>query len=144
MLLRPPPRFELVCVSPALTAMAYPHAAALIERAYAASDEFVPDDLPQQFADGLTLLWLEVEDQRAIRAAMTSTLLRRPSGLQCKLVACGGEMMPLWVTHIAQIEDYARGEGCVKVYVDGRRGWERVLSPHGYRLESATISKSLR
>jgi|TARA_B110000908_G_scaffold73815_1_gene88935 hypothetical protein len=40
-------------------------------------------------------------------------------------------------------EEFAEAEGCAKVNIYGRRGWQRVLSKHGYYEPYTIITKDL-
>lgn len=41
------------------------------------------------------------------------------------------------------IEAFGRLIGCSSMLVEGRRGWEKVLKPHGYEFFSVTMRKAL-
>jgi hypothetical protein len=44
----------------------------------------------------------------------------------------GGDLSEL-VRRLPDIEAWAREQGCDRTTLIGRKGWERVLRPHGYR-----------
>lgn len=114
----------------------------MIDIGYAAGGEMMPEDLPQRIAEGRVLLWVAVEDDTGIvLAAMTTELVRMRSGLVCWMGQCGGERMRDWADFHVKVEDYARAEGCVKVVIKGRFGWERVLK--GFRVRTVTLEKAL-
>jgi hypothetical protein len=57
---------------------------------------------------------------------------------------CGGERMEQWLPDILQaLKDHARHNGCSSVEVFGRKGWERVLKPHGYTHTYTTLELEL-
>lgn len=119
-----------VCVDPQRTAEIYPSIAALIEAAYAAADEFVPENIIEWMSSGHVLLWLAVDDSETPLAAVTTELWKRPSGLVCKIVACGGVGLKRWLPLLRAIEDYAAAEGCSKILIEGRPGWVRLLTDY--------------
>ena len=41
------------------------------------------------------------------------------------------------------LEAWARGAGCVRITLDGRKGWARVLAPFGYRRAGHEIERRL-
>ena len=41
------------------------------------------------------------------------------------------------------LEAWARGAGCARITLDGRRGWARVLAPFGYRRAGHEIERRL-
>lgn len=130
----------LICCDPARIQEVWPIVFDMIDSAYAAFDDPLPDGLKQMMIDGRQLLWLFVEGGR-VRAVLTTALIQKRSGLVCQMVACGGARMDLWKRCHKQIEDYARAEGCYKVITKGRQGWARVL--HGYRLTRISLEKLL-
>ena len=80
------------------------------------------EEVEQDLASGLMLLWLGVDGIEIISAGITQLT----DGV-CTLVAYGGRRED----HLMQtIEDYARDEGCKKVRVLGRKGWARVLKDY--------------
>ena len=97
----------------------------MIDAAYAAVDEVTPDVL-RWLIDEKGLLWVAARGDEII-AALTSSLVMKRSGLGCRLVAAGGFELDLWKEHHLQIEAYAKAEGCVKVYFEGRVGWMRAF-----------------
>lgn len=114
----------------------------MIDIGFAVGGEFMPDDLPARIADGRVLLWVAVdEDTGEVYAAMTTELVPMRLGLVCWMGQCGGRGMREWAQFHVKIEEYARAEGCVKVVLKGRFGWERVLD--GYRVRTVTLEKVL-
>lgn len=129
----------LACVAPELLRDIWPRVSHFIEAAYVATDRVMPDLMPWLDA-GKGLLWVVTDGERFLSAAVTSLELHR-SGLACRVSACGGEEMPRWLHHLGEIEQYARDEGCVKVWFEGREGWSRALS--GYRPRTVSLEKRL-
>lgn len=122
----------LVCVPPADVPSVWPSVAEMIDAAFAKLDEPTPDYLPW-LSDGKGLLWIYVRDGRAVAAATTSIQFGR-QGLACRVVATGGdsgeEGREMWAKCIAEIERYAKSQGCYKVQIDGRRGWKKLLTDY--------------
>lgn len=52
----------------------------------------------------------------------------------------GGARSEMWAMERA-VSDWARGEGLARVTIKGRRGWERVLAPLGYRKETLLVKE---
>lgn len=131
---------RLLCVAPADIEAAWPIAAPMIDAAYAALDEPMPEDLLPWLMAGKGFLWVLIDRETKIIAAGTTSLIRGRAGLVCRAVTCGGSGGD-WETVITEIERYARAEGCYKVKVDGRRGWGRVLP--GYDPVCVTFEKRI-
>lgn len=129
-----------MCVPPEHVAAVWPDVSALIESAYAEVDEFMPTGIPDALVEGRLLLWISVRN-RAIDAALLTALLQRPSGLACKLMVAAGVGGGEWAVWHQRIESYARAEGCVKLFAEGRPGWGRVLP--GYQTKRIVLEKRI-
>lgn len=114
----------------------------MIERAYAKTDEFMPADMLDGLKLGKLLLWISAPDGTII-AVLVTALVPKPSGLACKLMACGGTAMSVWLRggH-EQIEAYARAEACATIQAEGRPGWARALT--GYGVKRIVLERILR
>lgn len=131
---------KLLCIPPKRIGDFWPAVLPMIESAYQEVDEFLPSDMLDGLKAGKLLLWISAPEGE-ILAALVTALLPRPSGLCCKLMACGGKNMKTWVNGHQQIEAYARAEGCGKVFCDGRPGWARALP--GYETVRVVLEKGL-
>lgn len=131
----------LLCVAPDSVVDFWPFVRPMIEASYDRVDEFMPDEMLVNLRCGFMLLWVSAPGN-TILAALITALVRKPSGLFCKLMACGGTGMEVWAHggHM-QIEAYARAEGCSKMTAEGREGWARVLP--GYDVKRVVLEKRL-
>lgn len=50
----------------------------------------------------------------------------------------GGELTEMWAMERA-VSDWSRANGLSRVTIKGRKGWERVLAPIGYRAETLLV-----
>lgn len=130
---------QVLCVGPGQLDEVWQHVSHFIDAAYRETDRTTPDLLPW-LREGKGLLWVVWDGSLFVAAAITS-LEPRLSGLSCRVMACGGEGMSVWLVHLGEIEDYARREGCVKVWLEGRKGWSRALE--GYRPFTVSMEKRL-
>lgn len=114
----------------------------MLRRGYEEVDEFMPDDLLpwlQGQKGPAGILWV-CHDGEKLVAAITTSLERKPSGLVCRAVACGGEGGVVdWRATEERIARYAKDEGCVKVTAEGRNGWARLIP--GYKAVRAHFEK---
>lgn len=131
---------KLVCIPPDMIPKVWPMVREMVDRGYAEADELLPDDIEESLSNKKMLLWVALEGGHAC-AAMTTTLYRGRSGLHMYLVACGGDRLLVWKHLMAEIEKYARAEGCVKIRAQGRRGWLRTL--HGFSIDRVIFEKRL-
>ena len=114
----------------------------LIDVGYAAGDNFMPENILEQIRYGTILLWIAIDEESGhIHAAMTTELVPMRCGLVCWMGQCAGDRMQDWSKFHVQIEEYAKNEGCVKLVLKGRRGWEAVLD--GFRVRTVQLEKML-
>jgi hypothetical protein len=132
---------QLICVAPDLVGKAWPLAVDYLETAYATGlgDEDL-DTTKAELDKGLQLLWL-VWDGHEVLAAATTKLVSTPSAKLCIITSCGGKQLSRWKYFIADLEQYARNEGCDKLRITGRKGWARILPE--YRTPWVCIEKRL-
>lgn len=101
------------------------------------------EDAWERFADGRLQLWVGRNDRGRAQVIVMTTIVEYPRLKACQLVSCVGDDMPDWIALIAEIEAWARVQGCAKVEPWGRPGWKRALAPHGYREIHAIMEKDL-
>jgi hypothetical protein len=126
---------DLLCVNPADVQTVWPLARDMICTAIERTKLSDFADIEKDVLSGDQLLWLAISDR--IEAAATTHLSRNV----CTLTACSGHQRERWLPLFAQIEKYAKDEGCKTMRIYGRRGWERVLD--GYKSEHVILEKSL-
>ena len=85
---------------------------------------------------GSQLMWLAY-DGNEVLAACTTHLV----GGACEVTACGGKNLKAFLPLIADLEQFARDEGCTKFRVIGRAGWSRVLEK--YKTKAIILERSL-
>jgi hypothetical protein len=56
----------------------------------------------------------------------------------------GGDFEEVFSEFSDMIEEFARQHGCTKLFVNGRKGWERRLKPHGYDLTAVILTKEIQ
>ena len=55
----------------------------------------------------------------------------------------GGDRQEIADVMRPKVEAWAESQGCTLVMVNGRKGWERVLAPHGYDHLATVLAKRL-
>lgn len=129
-------------VEPEFASKVWSGVQAMIDVGYAVGDDFMPENILEDIRYGRVVLWVAIEqDDGVIHAAMTTELVPMRSGLVCWMRQCSGDRMRDWVDFHSKIEEYAKGEGCVKTVLRGREGWERVLP--GYKVRTVQLEKVL-
>jgi hypothetical protein len=89
---------------------------------------------------GALLLWVGYEGSRVFGAVVTQ-IMRREAGLTCYWMTIGGDHMERWFHLQAEIEAYARACGCVRMRLEGRCGWKRLLPD--YQQAGVILEKAL-
>lgn len=99
----------------------------LIDAAFAASNVPMPPDILDQLQRGSRQLWLGVTEDATIVAAALTQIFEMREGRACKLLECGATTgLHNLATLRAGIEQYAKHNGCDRMLLEGRRGWERA------------------
>lgn len=113
---------QLVCVPPDQVAPYWPLAERYIREAMEHDPERTGDDVAFDVHSARALLWLAVENNKVAGAAVTQLAL--PAGW---IVAFGSEDMKRALPLIEGIKRHFRQEGCTKIRICGRPGWQRML-----------------
>lgn len=94
-------------------------------------------DVKNEIDAGRSFCWLSEKSTLVVSVNDHSTGER---SLDCWLGA--GDMEEL-MTMIEPIEAWAREAGCTQIHINGRKGWERMFAPHGYKPWTVTLRKLL-
>lgn len=132
-----PSMVELYCIDPKLVSEYWPSARQLIKTAIEQTDLSEFADIEVQVLAGDQLLWLAWSGK--IEAAATTHLIKTRGKPVLVITACSGHDRARWLPLLAHIETYARNEGCSRVRLYGRKGWERALD--GYRCDYVILEK---
>lgn len=97
-----------------------------LDEAYAKMDLPLPESLRFDLMAKNRQLWVAWENG-LILCAVVTRLAKMRSGLYCEVVACGGAEATRWIDGIRIIEQWAKSEGAIKVTVQGRPGWAKLL-----------------
>jgi hypothetical protein len=130
---------DLVCVDPKTVHEIWPQARELIRAAIEETDLSEFSDIEYDVLCGDQLLWLAISDH--VEAAATTHLIKTRGKPILIVTACSGAQMDRWLSLRARVESYAKAEGCSRVRLYGRKGWERVLKD--YRVEYTIMEKQL-
>jgi hypothetical protein len=131
---------QCICIDPAHVSRVWPLVAHLIRAAMRKGriSEFA--DVEEAVLAGTQLLWVAA-DRQAIWAAAVTQLSRANGETFCTIVACGGRERARWLPLKAELEKFAKAEGCAAIRIHGRRGWAREFPD--YRLTRILLEKDL-
>lgn len=83
------------------------------------------------------------EGERGLFGLVVTEITEFPTGKVLQIVGCAGEGILETVDDILVLEAWGRYIGCKKIRIDGRPGWERELSPFGWRKQYVVLMKDL-
>jgi GNAT superfamily N-acetyltransferase len=95
------------------------------------------DDVRKLVRAGEAQLWVFE------RSAAVTRVFDEPRARVLNHWLVGGDLEEL--THMQpHVEAWARTRGCTRLMLGGRRGWARVLEPHGFSMAGVVLTKELR
>lgn len=107
------------------------------------SGKFQPVDIFRHLARGEWQLWTAREDG-ALRSMLLTRIVEFPRMRVCEMLAAVGESRDeTMVPFLADIEAWARRQGCLLMQPIARPGWERVFKPYGYVRTHSILEKRL-
>ena len=95
-----------------------------------------PADLARALRTGRARLWM------GEGAVLATELAAEPDGPCLHVWLAAGRLSAVLALRPG-LEAWARGAGCTRITLDGRKGWARVLAPFGYRRAGHEIERRL-
>jgi hypothetical protein len=136
----PHDQIQCICIDPRYVERVWPLVAHLIRAAMRKGRISDFADVERAVLSGRQLLWVPA-DRQAIWAAAATELTRANGEKFCTIVACGGRERARWLPLKAELETFAKAEGCAAIRIHGRRGWAREFPD--YRLTRVLLEKEL-
>lgn len=94
-------------------------------------------DVEAQLKSGTAILW------PGEKCAIVTEFVDYSSGERAaQVMSAGGDMQEI-IRMIPGMEAYGRLNGCSRIIVTGRLGWQRMLKSQGYDFLSVTVGKAL-
>jgi hypothetical protein len=132
---------QCICIDPAYVDRVWPLVSHLIRAAMRKGRSIAElADVEEAVLAGRQLLWVAA-DRQAIWAAAVTQLSHLDGEKLCTIVACGGRERARWLPLKAELERFAKAEGCAAIRIHGRRGWAREFPD--YRLTRILLEKEL-
>ena len=110
----------------------------------AVTTEVTPDFIKAEALADRRMLWVVFDDENPLPLIAAASIGTRKTndGLVVFVDAIGGRDREAWLPeHLAELERQAKGIGAIKIELEGRPGWQRVLP--GYRLARVVLEKAL-
>lgn len=102
------------------------------------------EEIHRCVSNGAMQLWA-VCDKEAINVAFMTQILESPAVRYLQIWWMYGKgLIPALPCLDLAIDDYMREVGCVRLEVVGRKGFERILRPLGFKYEHSTFSRPLK
>jgi len=108
-----------------------------ISQALSTQDTHALEDVEKMIEDGYAKLW-EGEHSAAV-----TEIIQYPRLKSLHLWLCGGDMEEITEVMLPKAEKYAREQGCTKLTTGGRKGWDRVMSKHGFTPVASICAKDI-
>lgn len=109
-----------------------------------ANDRYRTIDLLDQILRGEQFLWIAFDEEKEIKAAITTRLIDYPGKRVLSLQFCGGDDMEQWLSEFHDtLEKFARAEHCEAMELVGRKGWVRALEDKGWSSSLVLVEKEL-
>ena len=90
-------------------------------------------DVLKGILDGTYVLWVVLDDDNKLIAAMTTRIIEYPRHRSMALDWVGGSRMKEWLDMgMKIIIDFATKNGCNSLEGYGRKAWGRALKKHGF------------
>jgi hypothetical protein len=104
-----------------------------------------PEDVYEDVMRGNQSLWLVFEDEPfLVIGAFTIRVKSYPAGHALAGEHLGGERLSEWADQLFQImEQYARDLNISHLELIGRRGWEKILKPKGWKANLVIFEKEI-
>jgi hypothetical protein len=96
------------------------------------------------FISGKRTLWLVLDGDKFVSMAMTRVDTVNATGERiATLCDLAGRDVQRYATELCTaLEAWASQQNCGTLAVEGRKGWERLLTKHGYRAERVLYRKT--
>lgn len=87
-------------------------------------------------------LWLYWANDR-VKAVAVTQIIKHPRFSSANLVIGTGYDRADWEHCIKRIEEWAEANGCERMRLETRPGWERVFKEHGYHKTHVILEKEI-
>jgi len=99
----------------------------LIERALQFESTHTLNDVLKDLRAGRAQLWLATDNDEVEGIAVTC-ITEYPQTTTCLIWLCAGISREKYTPLIGNIEQWAKTHGCASISLEGRAGWERILT----------------
>jgi hypothetical protein len=101
------------------------------------------DDLRRGIESRTHQLWVVWATSERPTMAIVTEVYDTAAGLTCSMTVVGGALLGRSWHALETIEAWAKDQGCVRITCEGRLGWQRLMTPRGWRVASVQMEKRL-
>jgi hypothetical protein len=106
----------------------------LIQKACDYSDGFADaEDFKKWLEQGTMQLWVAWDnEEKKVKCVCITEVKQYPKYKVCGCKITTGSSFKQWVDFMDYVMEWAKEEGCRKMEIHTRPGWERILKPKGF------------
>lgn len=121
----------------------YPQIQSLVESAYFYGDAYRDEDeLMDDIEAGKAFLWVYLENGDPVGICVTD--IHEVGDIRRAMIHTTATQDNIdWARAHAEIEDWAKHNGCQQIMIIGRPGWQRKLREVGYKSIEVTLLKEI-
>lgn len=135
---------ELVSFTKDQVDKVWPLAEKLVSDACEEHGGYNANDILEYLKAGLMQLWMAIDGESNKVICVCVTEIRQyPNFKVCDLRITTGEQYDRWFNYMDQICEWARSEGCKRMEIFARPGWERILKHKGFNKTHVQLEKDL-
>ena len=122
----------------------WPLAKELVHKACIRAGGFISEEhIKEHCKQGTMQLWMAVTDANEILCVGVTEIRDYPNYKVCDAKIVTGKRYKEWFDQIDKVAEWAKEQGCKKMELFARPGWEKVMKPKGYVKTHVQIEKIL-
>jgi len=135
---------ELVNFSKEEVHKVWPLAEKLVQKACETNGGFDAKHILEYLKEGTMQLWMAIDkDTNAVLCVCVTEIRQYPNFKVCDLRITTGNDYERWYDYMDSICKWAKSNGCKKMEVFARPGWERILKSKGFVKTHVQIEREL-
>ncbi len=136
--------YEIILVTPKLLELFWGDVKVLLEQTRETWDEYdTIDSIHEAIHTGKRHLWVCVDLGGVFLAGITCFDVY-PVQKVLRLMWLGGSHLSKVLWFLKHVEHWALMKGATKVETAGRKGWQKLLEPYGYKYKHVLLTKMLK
>lgn len=106
-------------------------------------NDWTSEQLHAELIAGRAHLWYATDSGGTIRAILVASIHSYPASRACQVWVVAGSLPDNWSAFLTYLEHWARAQGCSRLSLYGRPGWERKLRRLGWGVRSVWMEREL-